>query len=160
MIREHAVGFPPFYTGESELLVLGSFPSVKSRLQAFYYGNAQNRFWKALCTFFGEQEPKSVEEKKEFLIRRRIALWDVITECEIIGSSDASIVNERVADIPSLLNAAPIRAVLCNGQKAYALLKKHFPKLGEEARLLPSTSPANPRFSLEEWHSVLREVLK
>ena len=89
------IGFPPVYDTHSEVLILGSFPSVKSREISFYYGNKQNRFWKTVCAFFGEDVPDSVEGKKAFLLRRKIALWDMVTECEIVGSADASIQNAK-----------------------------------------------------------------
>ncbi len=155
MNRQRAVGFLPVFNEESELLILGSFPSVKSRAVSFYYGNPQNRFWKTVCGFFGEEVPPTVAEKRAFLLRRRIALWDVIMECDIVGSSDASISGEVLADISALLEKTKIRGIFCNGQKSYALLKKHFPAVGEGAQLLSSTSPANPRFSAEEWQNAL-----
>ena len=99
------------YDENSVVLILGSFPSVKSRETAFYYGHKQNRFWRTVCGFFGEDVPATVAGKREFLLRRNIALWDVIIECDIVGSSDASIRNEVVADIPSVLEGGKIRAV-------------------------------------------------
>ena len=153
-----AAGFPPVYDGESRLLVLGSFPSVMSRKTAFYYGNPQNRFWRTVCGFFGEEVPQDVAGKREFLLRRHIALWDAVTSCEIAGSSDASIRKEEIADIPALLLKSGAAAIFCNGSKAYALLKEHFPQLLGMARLLPSTSPANPRFSAQVWYGALGEV--
>lgn len=149
-------GFPPVYDGESRLLILGSFPSVKSREVGFYYGNPQNRFWKTVCAFFGEDTARDVAEKKAFLLRRRIALWDVVTACNIAGSSDASIQNAEIADLPVLLRAAPIRRILCNGKTAYALFCANFPTY--TAVCLPSTSPANPRFTAEAWENALSEA--
>ncbi len=160
MKRERAVGFEPVYDGESKLLILGSFPSVKSREVAFYYGNRQNRFWRTVCSFFGEEIPQTVAEKINFLRRRRIALWDVIVECEIEGSSDASISGEVVADIPRLLQKSNVQAIFCNGKKSFALLEQSFPEAARSARCLSSTSPANPRFSKEEWHTALSEVFQ
>lgn len=152
------VGFEPVFDENSRILILGSFPSVKSRAEGFYYGNPQNRFWKILCDFF--QEPlATVAEKREFLLRRKIALWDVVTSCEIVGSSDASIRKETVADIPALLQASSVRSILCNGAKSYALLCQHYPNLLSMSRKLPSTSPANPRFSREIWETCLRGAL-
>ena len=103
-----AEGFEPFAFPDSRLLVLGSFPSVRSRAQGFYYGHPQNRFWKTVCGFFGEQVPADVAGRQQFLRRRQIALWDVVTACEIVGSSDASIRNERVADVASLVAGSAI----------------------------------------------------
>ena len=96
-------GFDPVIFDDSKLLILGSFPSVKSRQVEFYYGNARNRFWKIVCGFFGEEVPETVDLKKDFLKRRKIALWDMVTECEIIGSKDSEIKNFKVADIKKLL---------------------------------------------------------
>ena len=151
-------GFPPVYDGNSRVLILGSFPSVKSRASGFYYGNPQNRFWRTVCGFFSEPVPGSPDEKRAFLLRRGIALWDVVESCEIVGSSDASIRNERVADLPALLNGSGIGTIFCNGTKAYSLLADKFPGLLPAARKLTSTSPANPRFSAEEWIAALREA--
>lgn len=95
-------GFAPVFDGHSRVLILGSFPSVKSRQVEFYYGNRQNRFWRILCSFFGEGVPESVDEKKALLLRCNVALWDMVTECEIEGSSDASIKNYKVADLTKL----------------------------------------------------------
>lgn len=155
-----AEGFTPVYGKESRVLILGSFPSVKSRETGFYYGNPHNRFWRTVCGYFGENVPASVAEKREFLLRRRIALWDVITSCEIVGSSDASIKNERVADVKKLLTETKISAVLCNGSKAYSLFAERFPEYIPIALRLSSTSPANPRFSAEEWKGALDQIFK
>jgi len=140
----------PVYDERSKVLVLGSFPSVKSREQGFFYGHPQNRFWRVLPSLFGE-EVHTVEEKKAFLLRRHIALWDVIDSCDIEGSSDASIVNVKANDLTRILRDAPIEAIFCNG----AASKKWYDKLlrgalGREAVQLPSTSPANARSSLAE----------
>ena len=151
-------GFPPFINEDSLVLVLGSFPSVKSRAQGFYYGNPQNRFWRACASFFSVPEPKTLDEKKDFLLRRRIALWDIVTSCEIEGSSDASIQNETIADIPALVSRYPLKSILCNGSKAFTLLAQHHSGLLPISKRLCSTSPANPRFSLEEWRLALQEV--
>lgn len=153
-----AVGFPPVFDKESKLLILGSFPSVASRKIDFYYGNPQNRFWRTVCGFFGEEVPQKTADKREFLLRRNIALWDVVVSCEIVGSADSSIREEEIADLPALLAQAKIGRILCNGGKAFALLSAHFPALVPLAEKLPSTSPANPRFSAEVWRGALREV--
>ena len=153
-----AVGFAPVYNEESRLLILGSFPSVKSRAEGFYYGNPQNRFWRTVCSFFGDGVPKTIEEKREFLLRRGIALWDVIERCDIVGSADASIKNEVVADIPLLFENTKISAVFCNGTKSYELFSQKFPEFLPLATKLPSTSPANPRFRVETWHDALKSV--
>ena len=151
-------GFEPVFDGESRLLILGSFPSVKSRQEGFYYGNPQNRFWKTVCGYFGESVPLSVAEKRDFLLRRNLALWDVVTACEIDGSKDNSIRNEQVADIPHILAKSKIKRIFCNGGKSFELLEREFPALVKITQKLPSTSPANPRFSVETWHRALDEV--
>lgn len=153
-------GFPPVYDENSVLLILGSFPSVKSRAEGFYYGNPQNRFWKTLCGYFGERIPEGIAAKKEFLFRRRIALWDAVISCEIDGSKDASIRNARVAELPALLKKSGIEAVFCNGSKSYSVVEEHFPELLSIATKLPSTSPANPRFSAAVWYAALDGILK
>lgn len=153
-----AEGFAPVFQRESRLLILGSFPSVLSRASQFYYGNPQNRFWRTVCGFFGEEPPRSVEEKRDFLFRRKIALWDVVTRCEIVGSADLSIRNEEIADLPAVIEGSEIAAVFCNGSKAFSLLERHFPRYLPIARKLSSTSPANPRFRAEEWFGALETV--
>ena len=140
------------------MLVLGSFPSVMSRAEGFYYGNPQNRFWKTVCGYFGESVPNDIAGKKDFLKRRKIALWDVVSSCEIDGSKDASIRNERVADLPALLEKSNIKTIFCNGSKSYGLLEREFPDLLEMTRKLSSTSPANPRFTKEAWYGALDSV--
>ena len=151
-------GFDPAFDEDSVLLVLGSFPSVKSRQEGFYYGNPQNRFWKTVCGYFGEETPETVAEKKAFLKRRHIALWDVVTACEIEGSQDSSIRREEVADLPSLLSGSNIKRIFCNGGKSFELLEREFPQFLRITQKLPSTSPANPRFSVEVWHQAFNEV--
>lgn len=151
-------GFAPVYDERSRVLILGSFPSVKSREVGFYYGNPQNRFWKMLCSFFGEKIPPTVEGKTAFLLRHGIALWDMVASCEIVGSADASIRGEHVVDVASILGHAPIEIVLCNGTKSYDLLSALSPELLPRVRKMPSTSPANPRYREEIWHSALAEI--
>ena len=147
---------PPFYNSDSEILILGSFPSVKSRETGFFYGHPQNRFWKVLAAICREEVPQTIEEKKAFLQRSRIALWDVIGSCEIEGSSDASIRNVVPNDLHIVLDHAPIRTICVNGKTAYRYYEKYVqPKICREAVCLPSTSPANAAWSLEklqaEW---------
>lgn len=153
-----AQGFPPVFDRNSRVLILGSFPSVMSRAVQFYYGNPRNRFWHTVCDFFGEEVPESIEVRKQFLLRRGIALWDVVTCCTVQGSADASIEGEEIADLPALLQGSSIEAILCNGTKAYELLKEHFPSLLGITQKLCSTSPANPRFSAGEWHAALEKL--
>ena len=141
---------PPLFDGHSEILILGSFPSVKSRETGFFYGHPQNRFWRVLAALYGETTPASVEEKKALLLRNRVALWDVIQSCEIEGSSDASIRNVVPNDLKVILSAAPVRRVFTNGGTADALYRKYCEKsAGLVALRLPSTSPANARMDLE-----------
>ena len=154
-------GFGPFYREDSRILILGSFPSAKSREAQFYYGHPQNRFWPLLAALCGEKTPRSREEKEAFLLRRRIALYDVIESCSIIGSSDSSIDDVVVTDLAPLLEGSEIgEKIYTNGATAYRLYMKYsYPILGIPAVKLPSTSPANAACSLErlirEWGALL-----
>ena len=140
----------PVYNEQSQILILGSFPSVKSREQQFFYGHKQNRFWKVLAGVLGCDVPQSVEEKKAMLLLNHIAVWDVIQSCEIEGSSDASIRDVVPNDLARILNTADIRAIYTNGGKAHELYGKYIePVNGIAAQKLPSTSPANAGYSLE-----------
>ena len=112
---------PPFFEKDSETLILGSFPSPKSRECGFYYGHPQNRFWKTLAAVFKEEIPVNIEEKKEFLRRQKIALWDVIASCEIKGAEDGSIRRAKANDLSVILNAAAIRKILTTGKTAFCL---------------------------------------
>ena len=151
-------GFLPEFTEESTLLILGSFPSVASRRQSFYYGNRQNRFWKMLFSFFGEPLCESVEGKRAFLRAHGIALWDIVVRCEIVGSADASIKNYEIADIPALLQKTKIRRILLNGGAAYSIFCERYKGIGVPYARMPSTSPANPRYAQSVWHAALAEV--
>ena len=153
-------GFTPIYFADSELLILGSFPSVKSRQIDFYYGNKQNRFWKTVCAFFGEEIPEEKDGKIEFLRRRKIALWDMVTACEIEGSADASIKNAETADLSLVLKNAPIKKILLNGTLAYDLFVKSYADLSVPHVKMPSTSPANPRFDPQTWRNELNDVFR
>ena len=151
---------PPVYSAESRVLILGSFPSVKSRETGFFYGHPQNRFWSVVSSLFGEDAPKTVDEKKAFLLRRRIALWDVIRSCEIEGSSDASIKDVVPNDLSVILNSAPIKAIFVNGGTALKYYNRFsLPATGRAAVLLPSTSPANASWNVErllgQWKKIL-----
>ena len=138
----------PVVGPDARVLILGSFPSVKSREVGFYYGHPQNRFWRVLAALWGEPCPGSTAEKLAFLHRRHIALWDVIESCEITGSSDASIKNARINDLAGLLTRAPIRAVFFNGRTAERLYLRHASDtIALPCRALPSTSPANAGWS-------------
>ncbi|MGN0351719.1 MAG: DNA-deoxyinosine glycosylase [Roseburia sp.] len=155
--------FEPVYDQNSKILVLGSFPSVKSREQQFYYGHPQNRFWKVIAGCFSQEVPTTIEEKKRFLLEQGIALWDVIAECDIAGSSDSSIRNVVPNEMNRILKEADIQAIFANGDKAYQLFLKYCRKEGQPpVYKLPSTSPANAAFRLEKlkeiWGTKLQEV--
>lgn len=150
----------PIYNKQSHILILGSFPSVKSREAQFFYHHPQNRFWKILTTLYQEPPLTTIEEKKQFLLKHHIALWDVIESCEIKGSSDSSIDNVKVNDIQSILNSTNIQYIYTNGKKAHQLYQKYcLPITHKEDICLPSSSPANAQFSLErlikEWDIIL-----
>lgn len=152
--------FGPVYDASSKILILGTFPSVKSRESRFYYGHPQNRFWKVLAALTGSALPETVEEKKAFLLDHKIAVWDVIARCTIMGSSDSSIRDVQVNDFTELLSAAPIRQIFANGGKAYELYMKYaYPQTGREILRLPSTSPANAAFQLDRLCRVWRETI-
>lgn len=141
---------PPFYDENSNILILGSFPSVKSREQLFFYGHPQNRFWKVIASVFETDKPETIPEKKAFLTEHHIALWDVIGSCDIEGSSDSSIENVVANDISPILKKAKIRGVFVNGKTAEKYYIKYMePKTGIKAICLPSTSPANAAWSVE-----------
>ena len=150
--------FPPVFDENSRVLILGSFPSVKSREVSFYYGNPQNRFWRVLAALFGGDVPSTVEEKRAFLLANRIALWDVIASCDIVGSDDSSIKNALPNDVKSLVAKTRIERVFTNGGTAHRLYRAHLEReVGIEAVALPSTSPANASYSLmrlvEAWRA-------
>lgn len=141
--------FPPVYDGNSKILILGSFPSVKSREQRFFYGHPQNRFWKVTAAVFGCAVPQTIDEKREFLLENGIALWDVIKSCEISGSADSSIKSAVPNDLSLIFNAADIKCVFVNGKTAEKYYNKYqYEKTGRAAICLPSTSPANAAWSL------------
>ena len=142
-------GFEPVFDERSRILVLGSFPSVLSRENAFYYGNPQNRFWQVLAALTGAPVPQTIPEKQTLLLGHGIALWDTIASCEITGSSDSSIKNAVPTDINTVLSAANIKGIFCNGATSHKLYMKYcYPNTKVEAVKLPSTSPANAAFSL------------
>lgn len=142
--------FEPVFDEKSNVLILGSFPSTKSREEQFYYGHPQNRFWKILSNLTKEKLPITIEEKRAMLLRNHIAIWDVVASCDIIGSSDSSIKNVEPAPINNILKQAPIQRIYVNGGTAYKLYKKYCEKeTKREAIKLPSSSPANAAWSLE-----------
>ena len=140
----------PVYDENSKVLILGSFPSVKSREECFFYGHPQNRFWKVTSAVFGENTPRTIEEKKAFLLRNHIALWDVIGSCDIDGSSDSSIRNVSANDLSVILDHTNITQIYVNGKTAYKYYQKYSEKeTCRPAICLPSTSPANAAWSAE-----------
>ena len=154
--------FEPVYDENSRILILGTFPSVKSRENQFYYGHPQNRFWKVIAELTGSSLPESIKEKKKLLLENRIAIWDVIASCSITGSSDSSIRNVVPADLSVILDRAPIRHIYANGGKAYELYRKYtYPMTGREIIRLPSSSPANASWQmdrlLEAWSVIKTE---
>ncbi len=141
---------PPVYNEKSKILILGSFPSVKSREEGFFYGHPQNRFWKVIAAVFCADVPRTIDEKKAFLLDNHIALWDVIRSCEIYGSADSSIKNVTPNELSVILDAAEVNAIFVNGKTAYRYYRKYSEqKTGRQAICLPSTSPANAAWSVE-----------
>ena len=156
-----AHGFGPIYDDNSKILILGSFPSVKSRAEGFYYGHPRNRFWKVLAAILKENEPQTVQEKKTLLLHHGIALYDVIEECDIIGSSDSSIKNVVPSDLAPILASAKITSVFTNGKTANRLYQKYQEaQTKRPAVCLPSTSPANAAFSLEKLIEIWSDAIK
>ena len=152
--------FGPLFGPDSRVLILGSFPSVKSREQNFFYGHPQNRFWKVVAALFGQEPPQNIPEKKELILSHGLALWASIASCVITCSANASIREFRPSDLRIILDSAPIERIYCNGRKSHEMYEKYIlPSLGREAACLPSTSPANAAWSLEKliaaWSVIL-----
>ncbi len=160
MERQYIVHpIPPTYDADSRILILGSFPSVKSREMMFYYGHPQNRFWRVAAAVFGEEVPMSVEERRAFLLRNRIAAWDVIASCTITGSSDSSIRDVVPNDLRPILEGSRVERIYVNGRTAEKMYIRYTePVLGIRGICLPSTSPANAAWSLdrliEAWRCI------
>ena len=151
----------PIFDEHSRALILGTMPSPKSREVRFYYGHPQNRFWRGLAAVFGCPVPTTNDERREFVLSHRLALWDVLRSCEISGASDASIKNAVANDLSVILDRAPIRAIFCTGTRAAALYRKLIePKTGISAVALPSTSPANCAVSFEALCSAYAQIRK
>ena len=151
----------PVYDKHSKILILGTMPSPKSREFGFYYSHPQNRFWRVMGELFHEPAPENNNEKRAFLLRRQIAVWDVLQSCEIDGADDNSIRNPRQNDINLILNAADIQAIYTTGKKATGLYKKMcLPKTGRESLYLPSTSPANCGCKWEILVDAYRTILE
>ena len=152
--------FPPLYDERSEALILGSFPSVKSRENMFFYGHPQNRFWKLLALLCGEEVPVTIEKKTDLVLSRHLALWDSIRSCTITGSSDSSVRDVVPNDLSVIIDNSSVSRVFCNGALSYNMYMKYsFPATGIRAVKLPSTSPANAAYSLERlakaWEIIL-----
>ncbi len=142
--------FGPLFDSNSRVLILGSFPSVKSREQNFFYGHPQNRFWKVIAAIYGQPVPKTIEEKKHLILSSGLALWDSIASCDITGSSDSSIRNVRANDIRVILDNCNIERIYCNGRKSHELYCRYIePVTGCSAECLPSTSPANAQWTMD-----------
>ena len=156
--------FPAIYAPDSRILILGSFPSVKSREQKFFYGHPQNRFWRIMAALLGTDVPQTTEEKRAFLLAHRIALCDVIASCDIAGSSDASIRNAVPNDLSPILETASVRQIFTNGGTAHRLYRKYiYPLTGREDVVLPSSSPANAARSLDaliDAGQIVRDALE
>ena len=152
--------FPPLFDENSKTLILGSFPSVKSRESMFFYGHPQNRFWKVLTIIFNQPIPQTIEAKKRLVLDNGLALWDSIHSCTVIGSSDSSIKDVIPNDIRDIIQNSNINRIFCNGALSHKMYMKYiFPDTGIKAVKLPSTSPANATFSLEklveEWKMII-----
>lgn len=142
---------PPLFSAESEVLILGSFPSVKSREAAFFYGHPQNRFWTVIAEIFGAEKPVTLEDKKELILLNKLALWDVIAQCEIQGSADSTITDVTANDLSIILENSNVKKIFVNGKTAEKYYNKYsYPKTGIKAVCLPSTSPANAAWNIEK----------
>ena len=142
---------PPLYDENSETLILGSFPSVKSREAAFFYGHPRNRFWAVTAAVLGCKKPETIEEKKIMLLSNKIALWDVIASCEIEGSADSTIKNVTANNLSVILNNSKVKRIFANGKTAEKYYNKYtFPETGIRAICLPSTSPANAAINFDD----------
>lgn len=151
---------PPLYGENSHTLILGSFPSVKSREAGFFYGHPQNRFWRVLAAVFGADVPETVEQKKQLVLLNGLALWDVIASCEIKGSSDTSISSVVPNDLNVILENSNIKRIFVNGKTAEKYYNKYqLEKTGIPCVTLPSTSSANAAYSTEKlcdcWKIIL-----
>ena len=157
--EQHSHEFEPVYNEASRVLILGTFPSVKSREQGFYYGHPQNRFWKLLARIFECPIPENIEEKKQMLLRNHVAIWDVIASCEIVGSSDSSIRNVVPTNLCEVISKAPIEKIYANGAMAANLYDKYQKQLTQRDIIkLPSTSPANAVWNMERLYEVWKNI--
>jgi len=161
IIKQISHTLEPVFNAASRILILGTMPSPASRKNGFYYGHPQNRFWQVLSTVFAEKLLQTNDEKRNFVLNHKIALWDVLASCFIEGAADSSIQNPVPNDFSNILSTAKIECIYTTGQKAHKLYTKLCePKIGIEARLLPSTSPANrahwPLEKLIEAYAVIK----
>ena len=142
---------PPLYDSNSKSLILGSFPSVKSREAEFFYGHPQNRFWAVAAAVLGYPKPETVEDKKRMILESNLAMWDVIASCEIEGSADSTIRNVTANDLSEIISSSKIDRIFVNGKTAEKYYNKYtYPKTKIKAICLPSTSPANAAWSFEK----------
>ena len=152
---------PPLFDESSQTLILGSFPSVKSREAEFFYGHPQNRFWTVVAKLYGCEKPVTVEEKKKLVLENKLAMWDVIQSCEIQGSADSTISNVTANDLSIILNNSKVDRIFVNGKTAEKYYKKYtYPKTGIKAVCLPSTSPANAAWSIDRLVEAWKIILK
>ena len=150
-------GFEPVFDKNSKVLILGSFPSVKSRQDGFYYGNKRNRFWQVISEFFCEPLPTTTEQKIAMLNAHNIALWDIVEKTDIKGSADSDIKNFKVADLKKVLDFCQISFIICNGKKSWQIFSANY-DLPQRVFVLPSTSPANVSFKKKEWVLAFKEI--
>lgn len=162
MEYEHIIHpFEPVYCKTSKILILGSFPSVKSREQKFFYGHPQNRFWKVISSLVGEEIPVTIEDKRNLILNHDLAIWDVIQCCDIQGSSDSSIKNVVPTDIEGVIKNSQITRIYCNGKTAGKLYDKYQKNIIDiSATVLPSTSPANAVYSLERLLTQWKQIVE
>ncbi len=155
---EHPI--PPLYSADSKILILGSFPSVKSREVGFFYGHPQNRFWRVIAELFGSPIPHTIEEKSQLILNNQLALWDVIASCDIMGSADSSIREVVPNDLSTILKNSKIEKIFVNGKTAEKYYDKYQkPLLNIEATCLPSTSAANASWNMERLKSAWQLIL-
>lgn len=151
--------FKPIYNKDSKILILGSIPSIISREYNFYYAHPKNRFWKLISKILNVKEPITIEDKTKLILNNNLAIYDVIKSCEIQGSSDSSIKNVEINDINYIINNSSIEKIIFNGNKAYELYNKYETNKFSNTKVLPSTSPANARYSFEDLYTIWSKEL-
>ena len=142
--------FKPIYSKDSKILILGSIPSVVSREDNFYYAHPKNRFWKIISKIYNEKIPTTKEEKTKLILNNNLAIYDVIKSCDIEGSADSSIKNVKLNNLDLLIQKSKIEKIIFNGNKAYELYNKYEKNKFSNTKVLPSTSPANAKYTLED----------